>query len=206
VTFLIRRVSVGILLYLIYKTISYTFTTMIYTCEKCGKSFQHRGNFTRHLNRKTICKPSETEKPSNIKVCRYCGQKFTKPTNMYRHIRKSCYAIDHPNGRTRIFEYVKCQNKLRKKLLGTIDIRTKPTNNVIFKKDGSISASQVNDKEKRDECVISKMLSIYTPPLWTLLPVSFWASPPVSFWASPPMPSWASPPMLVSFYAPNNPA
>lgn len=34
---------------------------VIYTCEKCGKNFKQKGHYTKHLQRKTPCKPIENK-------------------------------------------------------------------------------------------------------------------------------------------------
>lgn len=55
-----------------------------YICTTCKKKFNHRGNFTKHLNKKTKCK-----KIANYK-CEHCGNKFTRKSSLQYHVKNSC--------------------------------------------------------------------------------------------------------------------
>lgn len=76
-----------------------------YTCEKCGKSFNHYGNYTRHVNRKTPC----NEK--GIFQCQRCKKLFSYKSRYTKHVNrkfpcKSMKDILHEN------EVLKLQNKI----------------------------------------------------------------------------------------------
>lgn len=57
-------------------------------CERCGKTFNHRGNYKRHINRKTSCaliKRDPTQPISNPNTCKFCGSEYTAKRSLLRH-------------------------------------------------------------------------------------------------------------------------
>ena len=79
-----------------------------FICFRCGKCFQHKGTFSRHLNNIKICSPILSEKtPEEIKKyfnikekpkeeckkkykCPYCSKKYVKKANFMNHINHFC--------------------------------------------------------------------------------------------------------------------
>jgi uncharacterized protein YoxC len=49
-----------------------------YTCEKCQKIFDHKANYTTHINRKNPCDGAH-------KKCEYCEKSFTRKSSLDRH-------------------------------------------------------------------------------------------------------------------------
>ena len=82
-----------------------------YICSICNKKFNHKGDYTRHINRKKTCnvitsiweniKKSDIKSPSNCSKtctvvqkneqfkCKYCKKTFKKKFNLKRHV-KTC--------------------------------------------------------------------------------------------------------------------
>jgi hypothetical protein len=64
-----------------------------YICEICNKTFDHKGNYERHINKKTSC--ADTLVYKNIEVndgltCEYCNNKFTRKHDLKRHMLNRC--------------------------------------------------------------------------------------------------------------------
>lgn len=55
-----------------------------YECDKCGKIFQHKNDYSKHNNRKTSCVDS-----ARIK-CDNCSKYFKHKSSMYHHKKKCC--------------------------------------------------------------------------------------------------------------------
>ena len=73
-----------------------------YKCDKCGKIFNHKNDYNRHLNRKNPCKtsaeipiqPNFTKIPPNKIIndlkCNYCEKIFTRSDSLNRHLQNRC--------------------------------------------------------------------------------------------------------------------
>jgi len=72
-----------------------------YKCSRCGKIFNHKGDFTRHKNRKNPCKiknkisknpknPKSNPKQFHRPSCPECGKRYSSSSNLNKHIRRSC--------------------------------------------------------------------------------------------------------------------
>jgi hypothetical protein len=53
-----------------------------YKCNKCGKIFDRKNDYNRHINRKTSCKPKRTTKSVR---CEYCKKVISGKDNLPRH-------------------------------------------------------------------------------------------------------------------------
>jgi flagellar motility protein MotE (MotC chaperone) len=76
---------------------------MIYICQRCGYSSNHKSNFIKHLKTKKICPPNNEDTPrlnilnkleefKNLDKqyqCEYCESKFGHSSSYYRH-KKTC--------------------------------------------------------------------------------------------------------------------
>jgi uncharacterized Zn-finger protein len=77
----------------------------IYKCPKCSKTFDHKNDFRRHVNRKFQCK-SNTKDPIQEPVfpktvefkCPTCNKTYSNNSNLTRHIKDFCKrkSIDRP--------------------------------------------------------------------------------------------------------------
>lgn len=56
----------------------------MFTCNRCGKCFDRKYHYTRHLERKTPCKIVNITQNSKFK-CNYCYKPFTTKYNLERH-------------------------------------------------------------------------------------------------------------------------
>jgi len=82
-----------------------------YKCNQCNKLFKLKGDYTRHINRKTPCNincknlhvnlqkpacknPIEEGKVQKINPlqCIFCGRTFTRKDNLNKHITERCKA------------------------------------------------------------------------------------------------------------------
>ena len=61
---------------------------MIYLCNRCGKSFNHKNDHRRHINRKNPCKKSK-----NIHGCSHCHKVYSSRSNLNKHMRRSCKVL-----------------------------------------------------------------------------------------------------------------
>jgi len=61
---------------------------MVFTCERCGKTFPKNQNLLTHLARKRQC----VEPKGDIIACDRCNKTFTRMDNLARHKRKYCQA------------------------------------------------------------------------------------------------------------------
>ena len=74
-------------------------------CERCGKEFRLKSDYTRHINRKIPCPPKSTNlTPKSTKnvnigiksntiienICNYCGGKFSRSDALVRHLNSRC--------------------------------------------------------------------------------------------------------------------
>lgn len=75
----------------------------MYQCERCGKEFNRKNNYFRHLKRKYPCKPlkkniSLNEILNNFNnkesckeyVCEFCNKKYSRKNNLTYHQKHSC--------------------------------------------------------------------------------------------------------------------
>jgi len=75
-----------------------------HTCERCWKTFTHKGNFVRHISRKVLCEELENPNPENMPeenlgklsevqvkehICQFCNEKFIDKKILYDHF-KAC--------------------------------------------------------------------------------------------------------------------
>jgi hypothetical protein len=84
-----------------------------YKCDRCGKSYDHKSEYVRHINRKNPCRSDqfddqkvinkiqnntqeiqkETQEGKKMKkdwICTYCNKKFTTNSSYNRHMLKFC--------------------------------------------------------------------------------------------------------------------
>jgi hypothetical protein len=59
-------------------------------CELCGKIFDQKCNYDRHINRKTKCN-AQISNPDN--KCSYCEKKFSDAVALYKHVKSN--VCDH---------------------------------------------------------------------------------------------------------------
>lgn len=64
-----------------------------FICEMCGKSFDTKFNYKRHINRKTPCKRVDID--LDDKKCNFCGITFNHKQSLYRHLKKCTLANAH---------------------------------------------------------------------------------------------------------------
>lgn len=66
-----------------------------YTCERCSKEYEHKGNYVRHISRKIPC--IKIDKPNIDKriiseidghICSFCDSKFKKKEKLEEHYNK----------------------------------------------------------------------------------------------------------------------
>ncbi len=68
----------------------------IYKCQRCGKVYDHKNNFRKHMNRKNPCKISEPSPIKEVQInsqrfkCIDCNKIFTRKDNLKRHKSKYC--------------------------------------------------------------------------------------------------------------------
>jgi uncharacterized Zn-finger protein len=55
-------------------------------CELCGKVFDQKCNYDRHINRKVKC-DIQVSNPEN--KCSYCGKRFCDTSALHKHIRNN---------------------------------------------------------------------------------------------------------------------
>jgi len=88
-----------------YKNIFTLYRNMVkHTCERCWKTFTHKGNFVRHISRKVLCEEIEKPDPENISeecaeskasplakdkdhMCYFCTEKFIDKKLLYDHFK-----------------------------------------------------------------------------------------------------------------------
>ena len=74
-------------------------------CPRCGKEFDNKSNYNRHLTRKTPCalvleiEELEEEKKDSPNRCRFCGRVFSRSDSLARHMKQAC-KIAPRNGNT----------------------------------------------------------------------------------------------------------
>lgn len=66
---------------------------MKHKCNRCGKHFNHKNDWRRHMDRKRPCASKNSKKslknPPNFK-CTNCGKLYTTKYNLNRHLNRSC--------------------------------------------------------------------------------------------------------------------
>ena len=77
---------------------------VLYICSLCNKKFNHKGDYTRHINRKNKCKiiPSNNNnivikkkeetfqnRNSSKHICNYCNRSYSRRPNLNKHL-KTC--------------------------------------------------------------------------------------------------------------------
>jgi len=58
-----------------------------YKCKKCRKVFSNKTDYERHLNRKTECNGSKTNKKVKTVKCNNCKKKLSRKDALIRHLR-----------------------------------------------------------------------------------------------------------------------
>jgi DNA-directed RNA polymerase subunit RPC12/RpoP len=58
-----------------------------YTCEKCGKQFDHKGNYDRHMSRKKSCEEQIVK--DGCLTCEKCGKELSSRGALYNHLKSS---------------------------------------------------------------------------------------------------------------------
>jgi uncharacterized C2H2 Zn-finger protein len=100
-----------------------------YKCKRCHKIFNMKGDYTRHINRKFLCKPVIVEKNDNQFKCKECNNSYSQKTNLYRHIRNKHKNNDNNN------------DKSNNNIINNVDNTTSDAN-IIQQNALSISASE----------------------------------------------------------------
>lgn len=94
---------------------------VIYTCEKCNKTFKQKGHYTTHMNKKNSCIPivdiryNELNKePLTSKIvkekmdnnlCPYCDKTFSRKDTIIQHMKHHCKILKQmENERETIFQ------------------------------------------------------------------------------------------------------
>jgi len=80
-----------------------------YNCDKCGKKFDHKGNYKRHLIKQKPCKPiKKIDKPKKNKYqCKYCNKTYTRNDSLNRHQKSRCKVIKkNESEREQTFQYL----------------------------------------------------------------------------------------------------
>src|SRR5690606_34673212 len=94
---------------------------VIYTCEKCNKTFKQKGHYTTHMNKKNSCIPivdiryNELNKePLTSKIvkekmdnnlCPYCDKTFSRKDTIIQHMKHHCKILQQmENERETIFQ------------------------------------------------------------------------------------------------------
>ncbi len=62
---------------------------MVLQCDKCGRNFLKKGDYTRHINRKKPCTQQTTYQ------CDLCGQMFNQRSNYTRHMNRITPCVPH---------------------------------------------------------------------------------------------------------------
>ena len=99
----------------VYKTILYEIIQMKYTCKRCGYETNNRFDFMKHLNRKSICPPTNEDVTISSMLeelneayiektfkCQYCQSRFTMSKSKWRH-EQTC-KIKNDNDRIKALE------------------------------------------------------------------------------------------------------
>jgi len=95
-----------------------------YVCDKCGKIFSLKGDYLRHLNRKTPCKLnifqneySSQRTKINSYECAYCHHSFSRSDSLRRHQNNNCCAMQsYDNGKEELFQLLLKERLERTKL------------------------------------------------------------------------------------------
>jgi len=77
-----------------------------YKCDRCGKIYNHKNNFRKHLNRKYPCIPIENNEDNHFEnnenndfedhedsiknMCTFCHKTFSCKFSLTRHLKSSC--------------------------------------------------------------------------------------------------------------------
>ena len=110
---------------------------VVYKCDRCGYTTNHKHNFIKHINRKNVCKPNLSTIPifnirDNFKnlpdtnnelfdepvffKCSYCARIFKHRQSKYNHENKFCRGDKGQNTNLDIINAMNCQfEKLEKK-------------------------------------------------------------------------------------------
>ena len=62
-----------------------------YKCRRCGKLFEHRGDYKRHTTRRYPCKKSS---PKPKLKCDHCGKTYSRIDSLKRHMLDYCENIN----------------------------------------------------------------------------------------------------------------
>ena len=91
---------------------------VLYTCDQCGKKFNHRTHYTTHVNRKYSC----------INNCHLCGKQFPSPSKLRRHLssKTSCSTSNIVNEIKKLRKEI---TELKSSSSGTV-INNNITNNI----------------------------------------------------------------------------
>tara|TARA_B110000208_G_scaffold171663_1_gene214094 strand:- start:1919 stop:2764 length:846 start_codon:yes stop_codon:yes gene_type:complete len=102
---------------------------VFYQCDRCLKSFVHKGNYETHLNRKHPCKifvekiennqhrdaPSKNrDEEMNVNECKFCFKIYKQKQHLYRHL-KSCRIKEREDIKKELYSLLIKQNDEHKK-------------------------------------------------------------------------------------------
>jgi uncharacterized C2H2 Zn-finger protein len=66
---------------------------IMYECDKCGKIFNHKGTYDKHINRKNSCDKQIT-KGDDKNTCKKCGVIFQHRGSLYNHVKNDACKAD----------------------------------------------------------------------------------------------------------------
>ena len=95
-----------------------------YICDKCGKVFSLKGDYLRHLNRKTPCKIDVDHREyfnqrynNDPYVCAYCHRSFSRSDSLKRHQNNNCHVMQsYDDSKEELFQLLLKERLERTKL------------------------------------------------------------------------------------------
>lgn len=85
----------------------------LYNCTRCNRGFDHKGNFTRHVNRKNPCKIVKVKGCAVGELyCEYCKKTFANFNSLNRHLDNPKLGCFHKKQQEKQQEEYKKQQEL----------------------------------------------------------------------------------------------